>query len=60
MQGSFLYFINEDLSISPSANVFVLKETLMSIIRMGQPILEELIDLVNFVIIFVSQMTLLK
>ena len=35
-------------------------ETLMSIIRTGLPILVELIDLVNSVIIFLSQMTLLR
>ena len=35
-------------------------ETLTSIIRTGSPILVELIDLVNSVIIFLSQMTLLK
>ena len=43
--------------INPSANVFVL-ETLVSIIRTGYPIVVELIDLVNSVIIFLSQMTL--
>ena len=32
----------------------------MSIIRTGLPILVELIDLVNFVITFLSQMTLLR
>ena len=35
-------------------------ETLTSITRTGLPILLELIDLVNSVIIFLSQMTLLK
>ena len=35
-------------------------ETLTSIIRIGLPILVELIDLVNSVIIFLSQMTLLR
>ena len=35
-------------------------ETLTSIIRTGSPILMELIDLVNSVIIFLSQMTLLR
>ena len=35
-------------------------ETLTSIIRTGLPILVELIDLVNSVIIFLSQMTLLR
>ena len=51
--------IDEVLSINPSANVFVL-ETLMSIIRTGLLILVELIDLVNFVTTFLSQMTLLR
>ena len=51
--------IDEVLSINPSANVFVFGD-LMSIIRTGLPILLELIDLVNFVIIFLSQMTLLR
>ena len=35
-------------------------ETLTSIIRTGLPILVELIDLVNSVIIFLSQMTFLR
>ena len=35
-------------------------EILTSIIRTDLPILVELIDLVNFVIIFLSQMTLLR
>ena len=35
-------------------------ETLMSIIRTGLPILVKLIDLVNSVIIFLSQITLLR
>ena len=35
-------------------------ETLTSIIRTGSPILMELIDLVNSIIIFLSQMTLLR
>ena len=38
-------------SINPSANVFVFG---------GLPIMVELVDLVNFVIIFLSQMTLLR
>ena len=42
--------------INASANVFVFG-TLTSIIRTGLPILVELIDLVNSVIIFLSQMT---
>ena len=40
--------------------MFLALETLMAIIRTGLPILVELIDLVNSVIIFLSQMTLLK
>ena len=40
--------------------VFLSLETLMFIIRTGLPILVELIDLVNSVIIFLSQMTLLR
>ena len=35
-------------------------EILTSIIRTDLPILVELIDLVNFVIVFLSQMTLLR
>ena len=35
-------------------------ETLTSIIRTGSPILKELIDLVNSVIMFLSQMTLFR
>ena len=38
--------------------IFLSLETLTSIIRTGLPILVELIDLVNSVIIFLSQMTL--
>ena len=34
--------------------------SLMSIVRTGQPILVELIDLVNSVVIFLSQMILLR
>ena len=55
----FLYLTDEVLSINPSANVLSL-ETLTSIIRTGLPILVELIELVNSVIIFLSQLTLLK
>ena len=51
--------IDEVLSINPSANVLSL-ETLTSITRTGLPILVELIDLVNSVINFLSQMTLLR
>ena len=40
--------------------LFLSLETLTSIIRTGLPILVELIDLVNSVIIFLSQMTLLR
>ena len=53
--------INQVLLINPSANVFLMLslETLRSIIRTGVPILVEVIDLVNSVIIFLSQMNLL-
>ena len=51
--------IDEVLSIKPSANVLSL-ETLTCIIRTGLPILVELTNLVNSVIIFQSQMTLLR
>ena len=51
--------IDELLLINPSANVFVFGDFNV-IIRTGLPILVELIDLVNSVIIFLSQMTLLK
>ena len=47
------------LLINPSANVFVFGDFNV-LIRTGLPILVELIDLVNSVIIFLSQMTLLK
>ena len=40
--------------------MFLSLETLTSIIKTGLPILVELIDLVNSVIIFLSQMTLLN
>ena len=40
--------------------MFLSLETLTSIIRTGLPILAELIDLVNSVIIFLSQMILLR
>ena len=50
---------DEFLSINPSANVLSL-ETLTFIIRTGLPVLVELIDLMNSVIIFISQMTLLR
>ena len=40
--------------------MFLSLETLTSILRTGLPILVELIDLVHSVIIFLSQMTLLK
>ena len=49
--------IDEVLSINPSANVFVFED---SIIRTGLSISVELIDLVNSVITFLSQMTLLR
>ena len=51
--------MDEVLSINPSANTLSL-ETLTSIIRTGLPILVQLIDLVNSVIIFLSQITLLR
>ena len=51
--------IDELLLINPSANVFVFGDFNV-IIRTGLPILEELIDLVNSVISFLSRMTLLK
>ena len=51
--------IDDVLSINPSANVFVFGD-LTFIIRTGLLILVELIDLVNFVITFLSQMTLLR
>ena len=50
---------DEVFLISPSANVLSM-ETLTPIIRTGLPILVKLIDLVNPVIIFLSQMTLLR
>ena len=52
--------IDEFLSINPSANVFVFGDIIMSIIQTGLPILVELIELVNSVIIFLSQMTILR
>ena len=51
--------IDELLLINPSANVFVFGDFNV-IIRTGLPILVELTDLVNSVIFFLSQMTLLK
>ena len=51
--------IDEVLLINPSANVFVFGD-FMHMTRTGSPILVELIDLVNSVIIFLSQMTLLR
>ena len=51
--------IDEVLSINPSANVLSL-ETLTPIITTGSYILVKLIQLVNSVIIFLSQITLLK
>ena len=50
--------IDDVLSINSSADVLSL-ETLKAIIRIGLPILVELIDLVYSVIIFLSQMTYL-
>ena len=57
--GSVSSNTDEVLSINPSGNILSFK-TLTSIIRTGLPILAELIDLVNCVIIFLSQMTLLR
>ena len=51
--------LGEVLLINPSA-VFVFGDFLSSIIRTGLPVLVELIDLVNSVIIVLSQMTLLR
>ena len=51
--------IDKVLLINPSANVFVFGD-LTSIIRTGLPVMVELIYLVNSVIIFLSQMTLLR
>ena len=48
--------VDKVLSINPSANV----ETSTSIIRTGSPILMELIYLVNYAMIFLFQMTLLR
>ena len=56
---SILSNIDVVLSINPYANVFFLKN-LTSVIRTGLPILMELIDQVKSVIIFLSQMTLLR
>ena len=57
--GSVSSNTDEVLSINPSGNILSFK-TLTSIIRTGLPILAELIDLVNSVIIFLSQMILLR
>ena len=51
--------IDEVLLMNPSANVYVFGE-LTSIIRTGLAILVELIDLVNSVTVFLSQMTFLR
>ena len=48
--------IDEVLSINPSANVLVFAD--FNIVRIGLPVLVELIDLVNTVIIILSQMAL--
>ena len=53
---SILSNIDEVLSINPSANVLVFAD--FNIIRIGLLILVELIDLVNTVIIILSQMAL--
>ena len=52
--------MQEILSVNPSANVVLSLETLMSIISTEWPILVELIGPVNPVIIFSSQMNLLR
>ena len=52
--------IDQVLSINPYANVFFFGDLNISIIRTGLPVLVELIDLVNSVIIFLSQMILLR
>ena len=57
---SILSNIDEVLLINSSVNVFLSLETLMSIMRTDLSILVELIDLVNSVIILLSQMTLLR
>ena len=51
--------IDEVHSINPYGNVFALG-TLTSIIRTGSLVLVELLDLVNSVIIFISQTNLLR
>ena len=56
---SISFNIDGVLSINPSANVFVFRD-LTSIIKTGLPILVELIDLANSVIIYLSQTTLLR
>ena len=50
------------MRFSPSTHLLILLflETLTSVIRTGLPILVELINLVNSVIVFLSQMTLLR
>ena len=50
---------NIDVLINPSADVLILGDFNI-IIRTGLPILVELIDLVNSIKIFLSQMTLLR
>ena len=52
--------IAEVLSINPSANVFDIREFVMSIIRTGSPILVELTDLVNSLIIFFVGINLIQ
>ena len=51
--------IDEVLSINPLL-IYLPLETLTSIIRTSLPILVELVELVNSVITFLSQMTLLR
>ena len=51
---------NIDEVLSINLLMFLSLEALTSIIRTGLPILVKLIDLVNSVLIFLSQMTLLR
>ena len=54
------YLIQMMFSQTTHLLIYLFVETLTSIIRTGLPVLLEVIDLVNSVIIFLSQMTLLK
>ena len=58
LHGFWFYFMR--FSWSTHLLMFLSLETLTSITRTGLSILVELIDLVNFVIIFLSKMTLLR